>query len=65
MTSHKKEISKEIYDRAMQNNKYITEADKNEIFTISQLCGYGVYGAIAVEEDGKYYCKYSMGSSCD
>ena len=65
MSSGKVEITKDIYDRAMQHGKYIVNEDMDKIFSISQLCGYGIYGAIAVEKDGKYYCLYDMGSSCD
>lgn len=61
----RKEISKEIYDRAMENRGFITSEDKSKIFSVSQLCGYGVYMAMAHEENGEYYCTYQMGSTCD
>ena len=64
-TGHKIEITKDIYDRAMKNRGYITSDDKPKLFTEAQLCGYGVYSAMAYEKDGKYFCSYSMGSSCD
>ena len=59
------EISKEVYIRAKQNRGYITNEDKNRLFTPQQLCGYGVYSAIAYKENEKYYCSYYLGSSCD
>ena len=61
------EISKEVYDRAMENRGYITSGDMSELFTESQLCGYGVYGAMAFIDNvtGKYMCRYDMGDSCD
>ena len=59
------EISNEVFDRAQKNRGYIAPEDKNKLFTETQLCGYGVYGAMAFEKDGKYLCAYSMGSSCD
>lgn len=61
------EISKEVYDRAMKQNSFITDADKSNLFTESQLCGYGVYSAKAYvdEETGKYMCRYNIGDSCD
>ena len=65
MVSGKREISKEIYDRAMENRGYITSGDMDTVFSEAELCGYGIYGAKAAEEDGKYYCHFSMGSSCD
>ena len=61
------EISKEVYDRAMENRGYITSADMSELFTESQLCGYGVYSAIAYQDEvtNKYMCRFSLGDSCD
>ena len=59
------EISSEVYNRAINNRGYITSEDKNNLFDTWQLCGYGVYGARAYEENGKYWCAYSMGSTCD
>lgn len=59
------EISKEVYDRAQKNRSYIASEDMGKLFTVSQLCGYGVYGARAFEKDGKYLCAYNIGSSCD
>ena len=61
----RKEITKEIYDRAMENRGFITSEDESKIFSVSQLCGYGVYMAMAHEENGEYYCTYQMGSTCD
>lgn len=59
------EISKEVYDRAMENRGYIVNKDMKELFSISQLCGNGVYSAMAFEKDGKYYCSFWLGSTCD
>ena len=60
-----REITKDQYDRAMQNRGYLTNADKDDVFSVAELCGYGVYGAIVFEKDGKYYVGYSIGDSCD
>ena len=60
-----KEISKVIYDHAMENRGYVTSEDKGKIFTESQLCGYGIYSCTVYEMDGKYMCRYYAGSSCD
>ena len=65
MNAYTKEITKEIYDRAKANRNYITEEDKSKVFSISQLCGYGVYSPTVFEKDEKYYCNYYLGSSCD
>lgn len=59
------EISKDVYDRAMKNRGYIASEDMSNLFSISQLCGNGVYSAMAYEKDGKYYCSFWLGSTCD
>lgn len=60
-----KEISKEIYENALKHGGYLTDKDKAKVFDVCELCGYGIYGAKAYEEKGKYYCLYYRGSSCD
>ena len=65
MTQHRKPITQEQYDRAMQNNRIIPEADRSEIFDSAELYGYGVYCPVAVEEDGAYFVEYELGSTCD
>lgn len=59
------EISKDVYDRAMKNRGYIASEDMSDLFSISQLCGNGVYSAMVYEKDGKYYCSFWLGSTCD
>lgn len=65
MTRYEREITKDIYDHAKANRGYITADDRGEIFTISELIGYGVYGDQVFERDGKFYVGYLLGSSCD
>lgn len=60
-----REITKEIYDRAIKNRNYVAEEDRNEVWDIAELCGYGIYGDQVCEEDGKYFVKYYRGSTCD
>ncbi len=59
------EISKEVYDRAQAFDGHITEEDQREIFPGDLYWGYGVYRVKAYEKDGKYYCSYVRGESCD
>lgn len=61
----KREITKEVYDRAQDNRGYITGADKRALFSDAELFGYGLYSARAHEIDGKYYMSYGLGDSCD
>jgi hypothetical protein len=65
MTRLKRKITKEQYDRAMENRGYIVSKDYGDIFSESEICGYGVYSAMADMVDGEYYVKFYMGSSCD
>ena len=60
-----KEISKDIYENAQKHGGYLTDEDKLKVFDVCELCGYGIYGAMAYKEKGKYFCKYYRGSSCD
>lgn len=65
MTRHEREITKEVYNHAKTNRGYIMADDRSEVFTISELIGYGVYGDQVFERDGKYYVSYLLGSTCD
>lgn len=55
----KREITKEQYDRAVNDH------DARGIFTDSEVMGYGVYDTKYTEEDGKYFVSFCLGSSCD
>ena len=60
-----REISKDIYDRAIQNKNYIVKEDKEKVWDISELCGYGVYNHQVFERDGKHFVSFLRGESCD
>ena len=76
-----KEISKEVYERAKElyekiGHQYytvesnrpmytMTREDREKVFDEAVRFGYGLYGAKVYEKDGKYYCYYLTGSSCD
>ena len=60
-----REISAEQYERAKAKSGYLTEEDREIVFYPSELYGYGVYGGDVIERDGKYYVRYSLGSTCD
>ena len=66
------EVPKEVFDRAKaqarnKNGKYfyMTGEDERKYFSDAERIGYGLYGCMVCEEDGKYMCHYSLGSSCD
>ena len=54
-----KEITKEQYDKATK------EHDATGIFSVTEVCGYGVYNERFYPRDGKYYVDYQLGDSCD
>jgi hypothetical protein len=60
MTDYQREISKEIYDRAMEHGGCVTEADKHELFSEDAIYGYGVYGCRVKEICGKYIMTFSQ-----
>ena len=60
-----RKITKEIYERALKNRGYIDKQDSDKVFTISELCGYGVYGDQVFEKDGDYFVRFERGDSCD
>ena len=59
MVPIKREITKE------QAEKVIHENDWSNIFSQSEVCGYGVYGERVRDEDGKYFVEFYRGESCD
>lgn len=59
------EVSKEVYERSKERGGYMADEDLKKNFSAMDLYGYGVYGAKVYEQDGKYYCTYMTGDSCD
>ena len=55
----KREITKEQYDRAVNDH------DASDIFTAAEVMGYGVYKTKYIEEDGRYFVTYELGDTCD
>ena len=60
-----REITREQYDRALQHNRNLAESDKEAVFSVSELCGYGIYDTYVFERNGRYYVRFVIGSSCD
>lgn len=65
MKSLKKEISKEVYERSLPFNGVMAGEDRVKCFDIQTISGYGLYGVYCYEDNGKYYCNYYVGDSCD
>ena len=61
----KREITEEIYRRAVENRGYLAAGDAQKCFTDAELIGYG-YLILKVQEiDGKYFINYIAYDSCD
>lgn len=65
MTQHRKPITKEQYERAMEHGGFIYWEDRRAIFDSAELDGYGVYLPMARKEGDEYYVSYELGSTCD
>lgn len=63
MTECKREITKEIYDNAGGDGNPLRKW--KDVFSDAEVIGYGIYHPTVYEEDGKYYCRFYMGDSCD
>ena len=66
MQKVREEITKEQFEK-LQAMSYAEQHD--ELFPNgvpeSWAMGYGYYGHLLIEKDGKYYAVYKIGSSCD
>lgn len=65
MKTREREITREMYDRAMERHGYLTEEDKSKVFTVAELLGYGVYSAVVCHYGDRYVVRYQIGDSCD
>lgn len=64
MSIIKNEISKELYDKVKNIEKWPERMQYFDI-PIEWKCGYGYYGCDVMEQDGKFYVVHTIGSSCD
>ena len=61
-----RQISDEVYFRAMLNGGRLTESDKLTVFTDAERLGYGaIIGSVFTDKNGKPYVHYSISDSCD
>lgn len=60
-----RKITREQYNRAVQNNGYIVRDDKKDILTDAERLGYGAEASSVFERDGVFYARCSMYDSCD
>lgn len=60
-----KEIDAEVYEAASKNLGHIPEEYESRVFNDSILYGYGLYGTMCYQQDGRFYCDYVIGSTND
>jgi hypothetical protein len=63
LIAKEREITRDDYIAIKEGKKSIYE-----FFDICERCGYGVYGATAIQDrhnPDRYYIAYDIGSSCD
>ena len=60
-----REIDKKQYERALNNHNYIADEDEKDVFTVSEIYGYGVYYSRVFKKDNKYYVQFRIGDTCD
>ena len=64
VVTSRKEISKEVYDRAVANNGRMTDDDEIAILG-AYVYGYGLYGTAVYQEGDKYMVSFRHGDSCE
>jgi hypothetical protein len=60
-----REITEERYERAQENNGYLTKEDSEKVLTDSERLGYGASASSVYELDGHYYVRCSRWNNCD
>lgn len=59
-------ITEEQYNRAIANGNYIAAEDEEDVFGISNMYGYGVYGnRVRIDSEKGYVVDFDRGSTCD
>lgn len=60
-----REIDREQYNRAVENNGHIAQRDQKSVFTASEIYGYGVYYDTVYSKNGRFFVMFNRGESCD
>lgn len=61
----RRRITKEQYERALENGGHIYITDRPDVFSESERFGYGVYSDLVFKRDGEYLVSFLMGETCD
>ena len=65
MTKYRRKITEEQYERAILNNGILTEDDEKDVFTFSEMFGYGVYMPKVIKDHNEFFVTFTLGNSCD
>lgn len=60
-----RKITKEQYERGVNNAGYLTKQDEMTVFSDAERLGYGVYGGTVGKRGDEYYVSFYLGSTCD
>lgn len=59
------EVSKEVYERAKNNNNIMDAQDQMNLFSHDILAGYGLYYCKVFKKKDKYICYWKRGNTLD
>lgn len=65
MKTYEREITKDQYDRAMENHGLLCDEDCCDVFTQAEMCGYGVYMPVVAHLCDRYVVRFEVGDTCD
>lgn len=60
-----RKITKEQYERGVNNAGYLTKQDEYVVFTDAERLGYGVYSDTVEKRGDEYYVSFWLGNTCD
>lgn len=65
MIRFERKITREQYQRAVENRGYVVRDDQKDILTDAERLGYGGTADKVFERDGEFFARCSMWDSCD
>lgn len=60
-----RQIPDNEYNRIVQLSTKDRNREVEDSLDRAIVCGYGYYGSVLLSKDGKYYCGWKQGTSCD
>lgn len=65
MITEEEEITRETYNAYLAMGNKFSDWYRDNKVPKMVVCGYGYYGAVPVEIQGKYFVRWNRGNSCD